>query len=174
MDKLDIMRVHADGQLIWRNKKYKCAIGKSGITQTKKEGDGATPAGIYPLREVFYRPDRLPRPDTRLPVSQLKPICGWSDDIYHENYNKRVILPHDGRTETLWRQERVYDLLIVIGYNDDPPLPDRGSAIFIHIANKLSNKNYSATEGCIALSQYHLLEILKTLSLNSQIEIIAT
>jgi L,D-peptidoglycan transpeptidase YkuD (ErfK/YbiS/YcfS/YnhG family) len=172
MNKLDIMRVYANGRLNWRDREYKCSIGKSGVSDSKKEGDGATPAGRYPLREVFYRPDRLPRPNTRLPVSKLRPLIGWNDDINHINYNTKVILPHNGRVEKLWRQEHVYDLIVVIGYNDNPPARDKGSAIFIHIAKKLNKLNYAATEGCIALSQESLLEILKDLSVTSQIEIL--
>jgi L,D-peptidoglycan transpeptidase YkuD (ErfK/YbiS/YcfS/YnhG family) len=172
MTDTNIIRVGPLGQLVWRGKTYKCALGKSGITTSKREGDGGTPAGTFPLREVFYRPDRIEQPNTNLPRSRLTPADGWSDDPDHVDYNTKIVLPHSGRSEELWRKDKVYDLIIVIGYNDKPPLKGQGSAIFMHVVKKLGNGDYSPTEGCIALTRNDLLEILEYLTPKSQIEIL--
>ncbi len=174
MIETNIMRVQPSGILTWRDRTYKCALGKSGITAAKQEGDGATPMGIYPLRGVFYRPDRLERPQTNLPLTPLSPKDGWSDDPDHLDYNTKVVLPHSGRTEELWLKDAVYDLIIVIGYNDKPRLKNKGSAIFIHVAKTAGNADYLPTEGCIALKREDLLAILKELNPKSKIEISKT
>ncbi len=171
MTKTNTIRVSPQGHLTWQGKAYKCALGKSGVTQTKQEGDGGTPIGLFPIREVFYRPDRLTRPQTNLALYQLTPADGWCDDVDHLDYNKKVELPHTGRVEELWRKETIYDLIVVLGYNDAPPVKGKGSAIFMHIAKISSSGDYNPTEGCIALKRDDLLEIIETLDVNSQIEI---
>ena len=165
----NIIRVTPAGILWWQGHRYQCALGKSGITTDKQEGDGATPVGVFPLREVFYRPDRLTAPKTNLPVSELAPADGWCDDAGHSDYNKKITLPHAGRCEEMWRDEAIYDVIVVIGYNDDPPRPNEGSAIFLHVAREA----YQPTEGCVALKREDLLEILKDLTTDSQIDISA-
>ena len=164
MDKL----VVTGQKLVFRGKTYNCAIGKGGFTANKREGDGATPLGIFPLRECLYRPDRQPTPQTGLPVKPIKPEDGWCDDPASSQYNRPVRLPFSYSHEKLWRDEAVYDLIIPIGYNDeDEPLRGRGSAIFMHIAKP----GYLPTEGCIALALADMLEILPHLSLQSSMEI---
>jgi L,D-peptidoglycan transpeptidase YkuD (ErfK/YbiS/YcfS/YnhG family) len=135
---------------------YRCSFGKGGIKQDKMEGDGATPRGIFPLREIFYRSDRLKKPKTQLKATPLHPDFGWCDDPTDPMYNQFVPLPYPGRHEILWREDHVYDLILVVGYNDDPIVPYKGSAIFIHLARE----DYQPTEGCIALSLPDLLSIL--------------
>ena len=169
MEKKNTIRVTPAGTLVWRGKTYHCALGKSGVTDSKQEGDGATPAGIFPLREVFYRPDRLPAPETDLPISELVQSDGWCDDPNHPAYNKKITLPHAGRYEELWREDAIYDVIIIIGYNDNPSRQNQGSTIFLHIAREA----YQPTEGCVALKREDLLEILKDLTPGSQIEISA-
>tara|TARA_B100000315_G_scaffold255950_1_gene300658 strand:- start:10901 stop:11413 length:513 start_codon:yes stop_codon:yes gene_type:complete len=167
MSKKNIIRVSSSGNLLWQGNSYRCALGKMGVSAHKREGDGATPVGIFPLREVFYRSDRLTPPPTKLLVSELRQEDGWCDDPDHPNYNKKVVLPHTGRCEELWRDEAIYDVIVVIGYNDDPPIPNKGSAIFLHIARE----DYEPTEGCVALKRKGLLEIISELPPDSQIEI---
>ncbi|MFT9063116.1 MAG: L,D-transpeptidase family protein [Acetobacter persici] len=131
-------------------------IGKNGLTQQKQEGDHATPIGIFPLRKVYYRADRLLKPKTILPVEPLSPRDGWCDDPASSDYNHFVRLPHPARHEQLWREDHVYDLIVVIGYNDNPAVPGRGSAIFMH----LQRPDRSPTEGCLALTESDLRAVL--------------
>jgi L,D-peptidoglycan transpeptidase YkuD (ErfK/YbiS/YcfS/YnhG family) len=155
------------GKLIWQGRFYRAALGRGGVSPEKKEGDGKTPAGCFPLRQVFYRPDRLSPPRTSLPIQPLKPDYGWDDNPASPSYNRLVRISETAsfQGEQLWRQDNLYDLVVIVGYNDDPPIPGRGSAIFIHIARP----NYSPTAGCVALSQKDLQEILEGVSTKTQI-----
>jgi L,D-peptidoglycan transpeptidase YkuD (ErfK/YbiS/YcfS/YnhG family) len=125
----------------------------------KKEGDGATPLGVWPIVQAFYRPDRLRRPTTPLPIQALRPDFGWCDAARDRNYNRKVTLPYPASAETLWREDRLYDLLAVLDYNIAPRVRGRGSAIFLHAARP----GYAPTEGCIALKLEHLLRLLAAL-----------
>lgn len=149
------------------DKVYSCAFGRGGTVLDKKEGDGGTPVGTFPLRQVFYRPDRVAPPVTALAIQPLTPAMGWCDETANPLYNQLVWLPYAGRHEVLWRADHVYDLILVIGYNDEPVIPGKGSAIFIHLARK----NYPPTEGCLAFNQADLREILAYLTLNSTVTI---
>jgi L,D-peptidoglycan transpeptidase YkuD (ErfK/YbiS/YcfS/YnhG family) len=144
------------GVLSWREHSVRCALGRGGVRRDKREGDGATPAGHFPLREVFYRPDRLPPPAGGLPTRALDADLGWCDDPSHPAYNRRVRLPFSAGHERLWRDDEVYDLLAVIGYNDAPVRPGCGSAIFLHVARP----DYAATKGCVALALADLASLL--------------
>lgn len=146
---------------------FRCALGRGGVSADKREGDGATPLGRFALRQAFYRADRQPRPVTRLPLRAIDPQDGWCDAPDAPDYNRLVRLPHPQRHETLWRADPVYDLIVVVGYNDAPPLPGRGSAIFIH----LMRDDYAPTAGCIAFARDDLLFILARLDSESTIEI---
>lgn len=152
--------VRADGQgghrLEAGGASYPCQVGRSGITASKREGDGATPVGCFPLRLVYYRPDRLAPPSTRLPLRALTPQDGWCDDPAHPDYNRPVALPFAASHEALWRDDGVYDLIVVLGHNDDPPRPGLGSAIFLH----LSREDGGPTAGCVALTLPDLLRVL--------------
>lgn len=148
--------VTAPGQLDCGGQAYRCALGRGGIVGDKAEGDGGTPAGAYPLRRVLYRPDRLAPPATGLPVEKIAPDQGWCDDPAHPDYNRQVQLPFSACHEELWRQDAVYDVIVILGHNDGPPVPGKGSAIFMHVARP----NYGPTEGCVALTLEDLLEIL--------------
>ena len=133
-----------------------CAVGRGGLAQHKQEGDGATPVGRFPCREVFWRPDRLARPVTALPTRLLRINSGWCDASHDALYNRPVTLPYPARTEALWRDDHIYDLIVPLGYNDDPPVPGRGSAIFLHVARA----GFRPTEGCVALALADLLAFL--------------
>lgn len=139
-------------------RQWRCALGKGGIVAYKREGDGGTPVGTFPLRRVLYRPDRLPAPPvTGLPAAPLTPTDGWCDDPADPAYNRAITLPHSASHEELWREEGVYDVIVILGHNDDPPVPGHGSAIFMHIARP----GYPPTEGCIALARDDLLTVLQ-------------
>lgn len=144
-------RLECDGRA------YHCALGRGGIVPDKVEGDGGTPAGVYPLRRVLYRADRLDRPPaTGLPVEAIVAGQGWCDDPAHPDYNRPVSLPFTASHETLWRDDALYDVIVMLGHNDDPPIPGKGSAIFLHIARP----DGGPTEGCVALAIPDLLEVL--------------
>ena len=148
--------VFPDGRLVLRGQTFRAALGRAGVRQHKQEGDGATPAGLLPLRRVLYRLDRLPPPDCTVPVEPIAETDGWCDDPVHRDYNRQVRLPHDAHCEELWRQDRLYDVIGVLGWNDAPAAKGLGSAIFLHVAAP----GYAPTAGCIALALPDLLRVL--------------
>ncbi|EHL97030.1 hypothetical protein HMPREF9946_04433 [Acetobacteraceae bacterium AT-5844] len=145
-----------EGLVRLRDATFRCALGRTGIRVHKEEGDGATPAGPLPLRRVLYRADRLPAPACTVPVEPIGRQDGWCDAPSDPAYNRQVRLPYAGRHEELWRQDSVYDVIGILGWNDQPVVPGRGSAIFVHLARP----DYAPTQGCIALSQPDLLKLL--------------
>jgi L,D-peptidoglycan transpeptidase YkuD (ErfK/YbiS/YcfS/YnhG family) len=149
---------------------FTCAHGKGGFSNDKREGDGATPLGIFPLRQLLYRADRESAPRTALPISAIAPDDGWCDAPEHPHYNVPVKTPFAASHEKLWRDEHVYDFIIPLGYNDAPPHPGKGSAIFLHLAKP----GYTPTEGCIALSREDFLWLLPQLTPKTRIEIRAS
>ena len=136
---------------------FRAAIGKGGVSYRKREGDGTTPAGLLALRRVLYRADRIPPPACAVPREPLSPDDGWCDDPLYPDYNRMVSLSHEGRHERLWRADAAYDLVGVLGWNDNPVVRGAGSAIFLHVARP----DYAPTDGCIALALPDLLVLLK-------------
>jgi L,D-peptidoglycan transpeptidase YkuD (ErfK/YbiS/YcfS/YnhG family) len=158
------------GRLRWSSGEARCSLGRSGVTpaESKQEGDGATPLGAWPMRCVYWRPDRLARPKSGLPVEPLIPEAGWCDAPGDVFYNRPVILPYPASHERLWREDHVYDLIVELGYNDNPVVPGKGSAIFLHLARP----DYSPTEGCVACAQEDLLALLAAAKLGDVLEIV--
>ncbi|HET7880210.1 MAG TPA: L,D-transpeptidase family protein [Acetobacteraceae bacterium] len=150
-------RVFPDGRLALGGMVFRAALGPAGITIDKREGDGATPSGLLPLRRVLYRADRVAVPRCAVPVEPVAPTDGWCDDLGQRDYNRMIRLPHDGHYEELWRQDSIYDLIGILGWNDEPVHRGRGSAIFLHVARP----DYAPTAGCIALSQGDLRQLLE-------------
>ncbi|MDG5495474.1 L,D-transpeptidase family protein [Niveispirillum sp. BGYR6] len=144
-------------QLFWPGGRARCAVGRNGIRADKREGDGATPVGAFALRQVFYRADRLPRPQTGLPIAAIRPEDGWCDDPAHPDYNRPVTLPFAASHEEMWLAEPVYDIVVVLGHNDDPPVPGLGSAVFLHLARP----GYEGTAGCLAVTLPDMLSLLR-------------
>lgn len=138
--------------------RLRCALGQGGVRPAteKREGDGATPAGLLPLRRVFYRADRVAPPRCAVPVEPLSQADGWCDDPGDRAYNTRILLPFAARHEALWRADAVYDVIGVLGWNDAPVQRGRGSAIFLHLARP----GFPPTEGCVALSLPDLVAVL--------------
>lgn len=159
--------VTARGVAIWRGREFRCAIGRSGIARRKTEGDGATPAGRFPLRRVLYRADRIEAPRTALPAAAIARDGGWCDAPGDALYNREVRHPYPAGAERLWRADGCYDLLAAIGFNDDPVVDGGGSAIFLHVARP----GYPPTEGCVALALDELRGILAAWTPGDRIEI---
>jgi L,D-peptidoglycan transpeptidase YkuD (ErfK/YbiS/YcfS/YnhG family) len=159
--------LYTGGRLSWPGGSTRAACGRSGVRTDKHEGDGATPAGKFLLLQAYYRPDRLAAPATELPLLALKPSDGWVDQSGDRHYNRLVALPYPAHHEEMWRADGAYDLVVVIGYNTDPPVAGRGSAIFLHVARP----DYSATEGCIAIQRDILAGLLARLGPSSTITI---
>jgi L,D-peptidoglycan transpeptidase YkuD (ErfK/YbiS/YcfS/YnhG family) len=154
-----IARILPDGRFVFRGETLRCALGKGGVRPAtqKREGDGATPAARMPLRRVLFRADRGPPPRCAVPVEPIAPADGWCDDPTHRSYNRPVTLPFDASHEALWRDDEVYDLIGVLGWNDDPVERGRGSAIFLHLARP----DFRPTEGCVALGARDLRRVLE-------------
>lgn len=146
-----------------------CALGKNGVIPEAEgcEGDGKTPLGTYALRRVFYRPDREEPPICALSVTALSADLGWCDAPDSEHYNRLVRLPFGSSHEKLWRDDLIYDLILVLGHNDDPVVPGMGSAIFIHIARD----DFSPTLGCVALKAEAMRRFLRQISPEDRIKI---
>jgi L,D-peptidoglycan transpeptidase YkuD (ErfK/YbiS/YcfS/YnhG family) len=153
---IELIEVTQDGRLVWPGGAIRCALGRSGVTRDKREGDGATPAGLFPLRALWYREDRVGRPPTALARFRILPEDGWCDDPADPAYNRPVKLPYPGRHERLHRADGLYDLVVPLGYNDDPIVPGRGSAIFLHVCRP----DYGPTEGCVAIPCDDLLPLV--------------
>ena len=164
--------VASGATLSWKGRRYRCALGRGGVRDDKAEGDGATPAGRFFLRRVFYRGDRISKPETGLPAREISPRDGWCDDPGHADYNRLITLATDRaaaepRHEKLWRDDHLYDLVVEIGHNDDPPRAGLGSAVFIHVAAS----DFTQTEGCVAITLKDLLAILKDCDTGTAIRI---
>ena len=145
----------------------RAAIGPGGIAVKGGEGDGITPRGTYPVRQIFYRADRIAPPRTGLSLRAIHKDDGWCDAPDDANYNRLVRLPYPASAENMWRQDQLYDLVAVLGYNDDPVVSGRGSAIFLHRARP----DYSPTQGCVALAMDDLLAAIEQLQPGDQIVI---
>jgi L,D-peptidoglycan transpeptidase YkuD (ErfK/YbiS/YcfS/YnhG family) len=163
----DIDLVYADGTLYWPGGAARAACGLAGVTANKREGDHATPIGKFPLLRAFFRPDRIAPPLTAFPLDPLQSDMGWVDAPADPAYNTLVGLPYPASAERMWRDDGLYDLVVVIGYNTDPVEPGKGSAIFLHIALP----DFSGTEGCIAVSRDVLISLLGLLGPGSTITI---
>ncbi len=156
-----ILRVDVDTRLLHAgNRRMPCSIGRAGSIAAvdKREGDGATPLGTWPVRAALLRPDRVAAPRTTLPWRWLRPDDGWSDDPADPAYNRPVRHPHGPSAERLWREDGLYDVIVVLGHNDGPPKSGLGSAIFLHCW-----RNAAPTEGCVAIEQNELLALLPRL-----------
>ena len=153
--------------LTLNNYKAKCALGKRGIGYKRKEGDLITPKGVYKIRYILYRKDRVKKIQTKIKKIAIRKNMGWCDDPKSNNYNKLVRLPSSYNFEKLFIKENYYDIILILNYNMNPIIKNKGSAIFIHIAKK----NYNKTEGCIALKKVHLLKIIKKINKNTKVKI---
>jgi L,D-peptidoglycan transpeptidase YkuD (ErfK/YbiS/YcfS/YnhG family) len=166
----------SSGWLHFDTRSFRCALGHSGVISAaeKREGDGCSPIGVWPIREIFFRADRLAAaPLPTLPCRPITPTSGWCDDPSSELYNTLIVLPCSSSHEQLWREDSAYDIIAVLGYNDQPPVryPPKGSAIFLHCTTGDSKVEEQTTAGCIAVPREELLTILEAAEPGDTIEI---
>ena len=162
----------ADGTLDIGGRLVRCALGPKGVVPAaaKREGDGATPAGVWPIRRVLYRPDRGAPLNTAISATALTPDDGWCDAPDDPAYNRQVLLPYAASAETLWREDKAYDLIVVLGHNDDPVVPGAGSAIFLHVAKAV----YPPTQGCVTVARPDLEALLAAARPGDAVEVVAS
>ena len=165
-----IFTAYSDGRFRLGDREAPCALGRGGVTTAldKREGDGATPLGVWRMRRVLYRADRGAAPVTALPSAPIALDDGWCDASEDPAYNRPVKLPYPASCERMWRDDGLYDLVCVLAHNDDPPLPGRGSAIFLHVAKP----GYGSTEGCVALARPDLERLLAMAGPASSLEVV--
>ena len=154
--------------LTFNDYKAKCAVGKRGIGKKREEGDLITPQGQYKIKYLLYRKDRVKKIKSKLKKIIIKKNLGWCDDPRSTKYNQLIKLPFNFKYEKLYKKEKIYDIILVLNYNTNPIIKNKGSAIFIHVANK----NYKKTEGCIAIKKIELLKILKEVKPNTKVKIV--
>ena len=151
--------------LLYKGYKLKCCIGKSGLTQYKKEGDLATPKGLFKLGLLYYRKDKIKSLNCQIKKKILNKNMGWCDDIKSKKYNQEIYFPFKYGAEKLYRKNNIYDIFINIKYNQSPIIKGKGSAIFLHIADI----KYKPTSGCIAILKKNFLKILPLINKNTKI-----
>ena len=152
--------------LIYDDFEFKCCVGKNGFSKNKIEGDKSTPKGLFSIGKVYYRPDRINKPNTKLKIKKITRKMGWCDDSKNKKYNKEILLNKKNKGEKLFRSDRIYDLILVINYNTKRTIKNKGSAIFIHLT-----ENYKPTLGCIAIQKNDLLVLLKLIDTKTKIRI---
>ena len=146
--------------------KFRCSIGKRGVSKNKIEGDKKTPQGSFKLGSLYFRKDRNNKPTTNISCIPIKKLMGWCDNPKDKkNYNSLVKISKKIKCEKLYRNDYKYDFLIPILYNSKK-IPYKGSAIFIHLT-----KDYKKTLGCIALKKNDFLILLKLLKKETKIKI---
>lgn len=153
--------------LTYNNYKVKCALGKRGIGNKRREGDFITPKGNFKIKYILYRKDRIKRIQSKIKKIIIKKNMGWCDDPLSKDYNKLIKIPSEYNYEKLYKKDNVYDIILVLNYNMNPVVKNKGSAIFIHV----TKANYKKTEGCVAIKKVHLLKIIKELKNNTKIKI---
>jgi len=159
--------VKKTGYLKYKNFKFRCALGKGGIKKKIKEGDNITPKGIFKITKIYYRPDKVKKIFTRIKTIIIKKDMGWCDDPGSILYNKQIKLPTKFSHEKFYRDDNLYDLILVLSYNTKPIIKNKGSAIFIHVAKSY----YKKTKGCISLKKQDLIKLISNIKKNTKIKI---
>ena len=161
-----LIKVKNKDTLIFDDFIFQCVVGKKGISSKKKEGDLCTPRGIFTLKTVYYRSDRVQKIQTKLNLKKINRNLGWCNDPLSKKYNSLIKISEKLRCEKLYRKDNKYDIFVVISYNLKKPIPFKGSAIFLHLT-----KNFKGTAGCIALNKKDLLILLKLINKKTKIKI---
>jgi L,D-peptidoglycan transpeptidase YkuD (ErfK/YbiS/YcfS/YnhG family) len=153
--------------LKYKNLKFRCSLGKAGIRKKKKEGDNITPRGIFKISSIYYRQDRIKKISTQLKKIKITKNIGWCDDPTSNFYNREIKLPNKFSHEKFYRKDNLYDIIGILNYNTNPIIKNKGSAIFIHIANN----NYEPTAGCVGIKKSNLIKLLSIIKKNNKIKI---
>ncbi len=159
--------INKSSYLKYKDLKFKCALGKSGIGNKKIEGDNITPKGNFKIIKIYYRKDRLKKLSSKFTLTEITKDMGWCDDPKSKKYNQLIKLPTNYSHENLYRKDNIYDLILVLNYNMKPTIKNKGSAIFIHI----TKKNYQPTKGCIAIKKKNLVKLISKIDKNIKIKI---
>ena len=154
--------------IYFKDYKVKCAIGKRGITSKKVEGDKCTPRGRFKLKYIFYRKERIKNIKTSLRLIPIKKKFGWCNDIKSKHYNKFIKFPFKFNAEKLHLKENIYDVIVVLSYNQTPIKKNKGSAIFLHVAKN----NYASTLGCVAISKKDMVTLVSVIDKNTFLKIL--
>ena len=157
--------INKSGYLKYKDFKFKCAFGKAGVGDKKIDGDNITPKGTFGIVKIFYRSDRVKKISSKFKLIKITKNMGWCDDPKSKNYNKLIKLPSKFSYEKLYRKDNLYDLILVLNYNINPTIKNKGSAIFIHV----KNGNFKKTKGCITLKKANLLKIISLIEKNTKI-----
>jgi L,D-peptidoglycan transpeptidase YkuD (ErfK/YbiS/YcfS/YnhG family) len=153
--------------LKYKNFKFRCSLGKAGIKKKEKEGDNITPRGIFKIICIYYRSDRIKEIITPLKKIKIEKTMGWCDDPKSRFYNKEIKLPNKFNYEKFYRKDNLYDIIVPLNYNTNPIIKNKGSAIFIHIANN----NYKRTAGCIGIKKSNLIKLLSIIKKDTKVKI---
>ena len=161
-----IIKLKNKDTLICDDFQFKCSIGENGLKKNKFEGDKCTPIGTFSLGPVYYRSDRVAKPDTNLKTIKINKSMGWCDDPNNTHYNRKIRLNKKNKGEKFYRKDKIYDIILVINYNTKKIIKNKGSAIFIHVTN-----NYRPTRGCLALRLNDFQILLKVIKKKSKIKL---
>jgi L,D-peptidoglycan transpeptidase YkuD (ErfK/YbiS/YcfS/YnhG family) len=159
--------INKSGYLKYKNFKFRCSLGKAGIGKKKIEGDNITPKGTFKIIKIYYRSDRIKKIKSKFKLIKIKKNIAWCDDPQSRNYNQLIKLPSKYSYENLFKKNNIYDLILVLNFNINPIIKNKGSAIFIHVAKR----NYKPTAGCIALKKDHLIKLVNNLKKNAVVKI---
>ena len=159
--------VKKSGYLKYKNLKFRCALGKGGVKKKTIEGDNITPKGIFKIIKIYYRPDKIKKIKTLIKKIKIRKNMGWCDDPKSPFYNQQIKLPTKYGYEKLYRSDNLYDLVLILNYNINPIIKNKGSAIFLHIAKN----SYQKTKGCMALKKEHLIKIISKIKKYTKIKI---
>ncbi len=157
----------SQGWLVAGSGQIPVALGRGGILANKREGDGGTPRGRFRLVRLWWRSDRAPKPRTFLPVRRIGKNDGWCEDPKDRLYNRPIYVPDGSPGDRLWREDRLYDLIIELDHNTRPRIAGRGSAVFVHVARE----GFKPTAGCVALRAPDLLRLLERIGPRTKIVI---
>ncbi|MDB9819429.1 L,D-transpeptidase family protein [Candidatus Pelagibacter sp.] len=160
-----IIHVKDKNTLIIDDFKLKCCIGKNGLNSNKREGDYSTPKGVFNLKKLYFRKERLGTPKCKIAKKIIKKNMAWCDDPNHKKYNEEIKTYNKKLKESLYRRDHKYDYVITISHNEQK-VPNKGSAVFIHLTD-----DYEPTAGCIALQRKDFEILIKLIDKKTKIKI---
>tara|TARA_B100000780_G_scaffold258054_1_gene208212 strand:+ start:1458 stop:1946 length:489 start_codon:yes stop_codon:yes gene_type:complete len=160
-----IIHVKNKHTLVIDDFKLKCSVGKNGLNSNKIEGDYSTPKGIFNLKKLYFRKDRVDSLKCKLSKKIIKKNMAWCDDPNHKKYNEEILTNNEKLRENLYRLDYRYNYVISLSHNEKK-IPHKGSAIFLHLT-----ENYEPTAGCIALKKKDFQILLKLINKKTRIKI---